>query len=112
MVLHLAQASTEQIIKYRKDRFQWKMKRNKPEFQDTSDQCKLALVEQLMVDVSGLNDNGEPVEVEYRGPDGQSHPLTPQVENWKSYIAPEVKIAAGSVLDREEADFGDEFLKN
>lgn len=108
VVLVLRAYTTDEYAKFMGGRFGFK---KKGRLDDRSMQARIEFIDALLVDIEALDADGNPDFVSYVS-DGATTKLTPQVENWKSYVNPSWKISAALELEGESAEVEDGVIKN
>ena len=109
VVLVLRAYSSEEYSKFMSGRFNFK---KKGKLEDRSMQSRIEFIDNLLVDIEALDADGGPDFVTYMVDNVTSQRLTPQVENWKSYVNPSWKISVGLELEGQSAETEDGAIKN
>jgi hypothetical protein len=112
VVLEVKAPTAEQERAVRKSGGQLKMKRNKPEWQDSSNETIISMMDELLVDCSALDDEGDPTELTYTTGENVEAVLNKDVPGWKGYISENIKLAAGREFFAVNAEIGEELIKN
>jgi hypothetical protein len=88
------------------------MKRNKIEWKDDSNEVILKIMDDILLDCSAIDSDGEPTDLTYSNGNGEEHPLNNTVDGWKEKISEMIKLAAGREFFAVNAEIGDELIKN
>ena len=110
VILVLRDYSAAEYIRFMGDRYEFKPMGR---MVDRSMESRLRFVDDLLVGIGAEDSAGNKDSVTYVHPvTGAQEALTPQVENWKSYVNPSWKIAAAQDLEGESVAIESPALKN
>lgn len=110
VILILREYNASEYTRFMSGRFEVK---RKGRIEDHSMQLRLGFVDDLLQGIEARDAQGKPDTVTYIDPNsGKEEPLTPKVENWKSYVNPSWKIAAAVELEGENVEVESVALKN
>ena len=110
VVLVLRDYSAAEYTRFMSDRYEFK---RKGRIEDRSMQSRLRFVDDLLQGLEAQDAQGKPDTVTYVNPkSGKEEALTPDVEDWTSYVNPSWKIAAALQLEGESLEVETATLKN
>lgn len=110
VILILREYSVSEYTRFMSGRFEVK---RKGRMEDRSMQSRIDFIDDLLEGLEAEDSKGKPDVVTYVNPDtGKEEPLTPDVENWTSYVNPSWKIAAAVELEGEGVEVENFALKN
>ena len=110
VVLVLREYSTSEYTRFMSDRYEFK---RQGQVVDRSMPSRLRFIDELLEGLEAQDVKGKPDIVTYVNPKtGQEEPLTPEVENWTSYVNASWKIAAAIELEGENFEVETAALKN
>jgi hypothetical protein len=110
VVLVLRDYTAVEYMRFMGDRYEFKPRGL---IEDHSMQSRLRFVDELLTGLEAEDPEGNPDTVTYVHPvTGKEEALTPQVENWTSYVNSSWKIAAALDLEGESVAIESPALKN